>query len=50
MLETIDADIKFLVFGNDKRVPLEWLKRYGNMVKTVMFFFIDKKGKIEKLL
>ena len=50
MLETIDADVKFLVFGNDKRVPLEWIKRYGNMVKTVMFFFIDKKGKIEKLL
>ncbi len=50
MLETIDADVKFLVFGNDKRVPLEWIKRYGNMVKTVTFFFIDKKGKIEKLL
>ncbi len=50
MLENIDADTKFLVFGNDKRVPLEWLKRYGYLVKTVKFYFINNKGELEKLL
>jgi len=49
MLENIDAEIKFLVFGNDKRVPLEWLKRYGKTVKTVKFYFINNKGQIEEL-
>lgn len=49
MLENIDADIKFLVFGNDKRVPLEWLKRYGKMIKTVKFYFINNKGQAEEL-
>ena len=44
-LEKINAKIKFLVFGNDKRVPEEWLKRYGNLVKDVEFYFIDEEGK-----
>jgi len=48
-LEKINAKIKFLVFGNDKRVPEEWLKRYGNLVKDVEFYFIDEEGKISKL-
>ncbi len=48
-LEKIDAEIKFLVFGNDIRVPLEWLKRYGDFVKEVRFYFIDEKGNIQKL-
>jgi len=50
MHENIDAEVKFLVFGNDKRVPLEWLKRYGKMVKTVKFYFINNKGQVEELL
>ena len=50
LLENIDAEVRFLVFGNDKRVPLEWLKRYGKMVKTVKFYFINNKGQIEELL
>ncbi len=50
MLENIDADIKFLVFGNDKRVPIEWLRRYGYMVRTVKFYFISNDGKVEELL
>lgn len=50
MLENIDADTKFLVFGNDKRVPLEWLRRYSYLVKTVKFYFINREGEIEELL
>jgi len=50
MLENIDAEVKFLVFGNDKRVPLEWLKRYGKLIRTVKFYFINNKGQVEELL
>jgi len=49
MLEKIDASIKFLVFGNDKRVPQEWLKRYGKFAKSVRFYFLDKRGNITRL-
>jgi hypothetical protein len=49
MLENIDADIRFLVSGNDKRVPLRWLEKYGNMVRTVSFYFITSDERVEKL-
>ena len=49
-LEKIDADIKFLVFGKDKRVPLEWLKRYGYLVNNIKFYYINNKGQLEELL
>jgi len=49
-LEKIPAAHKFLVFGNDRRVPIEWLKRYGHLVKNVVFFFLDEKTrKLERL-
>lgn len=51
MLEKVDAERKFLVFGNDIRVPKEWLKRFGRFVEGVEFFFIDVKTKdVIKLL
>jgi len=49
MLEKIDAETKFLVFGNDKRVPLEWLKRYGIFNNTVSFYYLSDNGKLELL-
>ena len=49
MLENIDAQIKFLVFGNDIRVPVEWIKRYGSMVKTVKFYFINDEENVIEL-
>jgi len=49
-LEKIDANIKFLVFGNDKKVPLEWLRRYGYLVNNVKFYYINNKGQLEELL
>ncbi|MGQ4834406.1 MAG: DUF7662 domain-containing protein [Candidatus Asgardarchaeia archaeon] len=48
-LEKIDADLKFLVFGNDENVPREWLKRYGYLVDGVKFYFIDKNGIVKEL-
>lgn len=50
MLEKIDATTRFLVFGNDIRVPEEWLKRYGNYVENVSFYFLYPSGKISRLL
>lgn len=50
LLEKIDATNKFLVFGNDRRVPAEWLKRYGRLVKDVEFFFYDNEtNRLDKL-
>jgi hypothetical protein len=50
LLEKLPAKNKFLVFGNDKRVPEEWLKRYGIFVNDVEFYFIDIiTKKLEKL-
>lgn len=50
LLEKTKAKRKFLVFGNDKRVPEEWLKRYGNLVNGVDFYFIDfEDKKVQKL-
>ncbi len=49
LLEKIEAKHKFLVFGNDRRVPEEWLRRYGNLVGGVEFYFVDVDGKLEKL-
>jgi len=31
-LEKVRATLKFLVFGNDRRVPQSWLKRWGGFV------------------
>ena len=49
LLEKTGADRKFLVFGNDKRVPLQWLKRYGHQVKDVEFHFLSDRGRLETL-
>jgi len=50
LLEKTNSVKRFLVFGNDRRVPVEWLKRYSNLVNDVKFFFYDiNKSEIEKL-
>lgn len=41
LLGKTGAKKRFLVFGNDRRVPEEWLRRYGNLVTDVDFFFYD---------
>jgi hypothetical protein len=49
LLEKTSAKRKFLVFGNDRRVPMEWLARYGNLARSVEFYFLDVAGKLELL-
>ncbi len=49
LLEKTQAKVAFLVFGNEKRVPLWWLKRYGNLVSGIAFYFLTDDGELEHL-
>lgn len=43
LLEKTRAEHKFLVFGNEQRVPDGWLRRFGKLT-DVDFYFIDHSG------
>lgn len=49
LLERLEAKRRFLAFGNQRRVPEWWLEKYGKLVQSVEFYFIDSQGKITKL-
>ena len=49
LLEKVNAKRRFLVFGNQRRVPEWWLEKYGNLVQNVEFYFMDNKGNVDKL-
>ncbi len=49
LLEKTKAKKRFLIFGNDRRVPEWWLDRYGNLLRGVQFFFLSDNGKLELL-
>lgn len=42
---------RFMVFGNQRRVPEWWLETYGNLPRNVKFYFLDVEthGKPELL-
>jgi hypothetical protein len=40
LLEKLDAPSRFLVFGNDPRVPILWLNAYGHLLTGVVFYFL----------
>jgi hypothetical protein len=48
LLEKTTAGRRFLVFGNDRRVPEWWLDRYGNLTE-VEFYYASDNGDIEPL-
>ena len=50
LLEKVQATTRFLVFGNQKEVPLIWLKKFGKYNNSVDFYFINEQGKIKKLV
>lgn len=50
MLEKVDAKTKFIVFGKDRKVPIEWLKRYGELVEGIDFYFVDVEKRNLELL
>ena len=49
LLQNSSAEKKFLVFGNDRRVPEFWLRRYGHLVGKVEFYFLSDTGELEVL-
>jgi len=50
LLEKVPARERFLVFGNDRRVPTSWLKRWGHLLGDhVKFFFLAENGDLERL-
>jgi len=49
LLEKVETEKRFLVFGNQIDVPEKWLKKYGKLVKNIEFYFIDNNGNITKL-
>lgn len=48
LLEKTAAKRRFLVFGNDRRVPEWWLDRYGNLT-DVEFYYVSDTGVIAPL-
>jgi len=50
LLEKIKASRRFIVFGNDMRVPEAWLRKYGGLPTTVEFYFWDGKGSVIRLV
>lgn len=49
LLERTSARHVFLIFGNNRDVPLRWLRKYGHLVQRVVFFFLDPSGQLESL-
>ena len=49
LLENTQSPHRFLVFGNDVTIPLEWLKRYDKWVKSVRFYFLSESGEVRVL-
>jgi hypothetical protein len=45
LLEKTRARHKFIVFGQDKEVPIRWLKRFGSLTKINFYFFGNNKLK-----
>jgi len=49
LLSQCQAVQRFLVFGPDRRVPEEWLRRYGSLVQGVRFYFLGFDGNLSLL-
>jgi hypothetical protein len=49
LLEKTHSPTQFLVFGNDRAVPVMWLKHHGGHLTSVAFYFLDVDGTLESL-
>lgn len=49
LLEKTGAKHKFLVFGNDREVPVRWLVRFGHLCGEVKIYFLSDDGHLENL-
>lgn len=46
LLEKTDAPSKFLVFGNDPRVPIRWLNAHGHLLTAIAFYFLRDDNRL----
>lgn len=42
LLQQTSASHRFIVFGNDRRVPLSWMERFGHLANGVVFYFLEE--------
>lgn len=49
LLEKTNANIRFLVFGNQREVAEWWLEKYGFLINNIDFYFLDESGKLDKI-
>jgi hypothetical protein len=49
LLEKTGAPTTFIVFGNDREIPMRWLERFGQLASTLTFFFLTDDGELERL-
>lgn len=49
LLEKTQAKHQFLVFGNDRRVPARWLEKYGRLLGSVKFFFLEENDTLMQM-
>jgi hypothetical protein len=49
LLEKTEAQTTFLVFGNQREVPVQWLERYGGLASGVDFYFLSDDGELEQI-
>ena len=48
-LERTKAEEKFLVFYGERSVPEWWLKRYGQLIEGIRFYFMEDDGQLIEL-
>jgi hypothetical protein len=46
LLERTPAIRRFLVFGNQRRVAEWWLEKYGQLPRSVEFYFLGANGEL----
>ncbi len=49
LLEKSPARVRFLAFGGDRRVPMDWLVRYAHLTAGISFFYVHEDGVVELL-
>lgn len=49
ILENLNSENKFIVFGGNKQVPLKWVSKFRSLVKDVKIYFFDGMA-MEELL
>lgn len=49
LLQQLDTEQTFIIFGNDRRVPETWLERFGPLAEGVEFYFLEEDHEPELL-